>query len=459
MGMWEAFRHEASTTGQLNHPGIVRLLHVERIDEELAYMVYEYVAGKTLFDHLSQHTCQLEQTVEWIATIAETLEYVHQRGVVHRDISPRNIMIDESNRARLLDFGLSQVDGSFHRSDENLLLGTIPFMSPEQAEARPTEATPYSDLFSLGSVLYYALTSKMPFLGDTRDDVLKRIASPTCVPHSPRIHNPAISKELESVIQKVLSKEPLSRYSTGGDLARALRQAIRPREIAKRQPSPKSSPRRLVQVASIGAIVLGASLIYLHFRVSPCQLLQISVKKETEPPTLIFTSNGTNPNFTSPTSNQINAPGEGLFFDWSATAPFPFKPKACILIVSGTGESKAIDCGEVATYRSVNSKELFAGLNLVLLCISTHTIADKNWQGLPAPFESVPATSDFKPCATTFNAEAIEAALTSANIQLRDTPRAQLTLDIQEAFKSKLRDLGIRSYFGMAFRKLESPVP
>jgi len=224
LGLSEGFLHEAKSIARLEHPSIVRLMHVDETINGIGYIVYEYVQGKTLDQYIKPTLATQEQMAEWIASIADALDFAHRCGVIHRDVSPRNIMINENGQAKLLDFGLSRLDGGFYTSDKDSLMGTPHFMSPEQASRKPHWATAYSDLFSLGSVLYYSLTGSLPFQGTSERDILEQIQSST--PASLRSIREGVSIACEEVCLKAMSNKPQQRFSTGGDFARALRKAI-----------------------------------------------------------------------------------------------------------------------------------------------------------------------------------------------------------------------------------------
>jgi serine/threonine protein kinase len=223
-GLAEGFLHEAKSIARLSHPNIVGLLQADETEDGTGYLVYEFVNGRTLDEVVRQEKYTIEQAITWIASISEALDYAHRRGVVHRDISPRNIMISTDGQAKLLDFGLSSIDVQFHRDDQNRILGTPGFLSPEQAVGNPHWATSYSDLFSLGSVLYYALTKRLPFPGTNLLDILERTQK--AAPASPRSVAANIPSEVEAVCLRAMAKEPQGRYSTGADFSAALLNAL-----------------------------------------------------------------------------------------------------------------------------------------------------------------------------------------------------------------------------------------
>lgn len=259
-GLSDDFLHEAKSISKLEHPNIVRLLQADETADGVGYLVYEFVDGEMLADRIKRGDYKIEECVEWIASIAEALDYAHRRGIVHRDISPRNIMITRDGIARLLDFGLSSIDGGFPKDDSNKILGTLAFMSPEQASGNPHWATSHSDIFSLGSVLYYALTHKLPFDGKSTFDTLERIQKASPAP--PRSIAENIPAKLEEACLRALAKEPQVRFSTGADMSAALINSLSMPVVQHKGSSEKSSYvilalGVLVAIAGISMTVFG----------------------------------------------------------------------------------------------------------------------------------------------------------------------------------------------------------
>ena len=254
-GLSEGFLHEAKSVARLEHSNIVRLMHVDETPQGVGYIVYEYVKGKTLGERIKPDLSPVDDVVRWIASIADALDFAHRNGVIHRDLSPRNIMINDTGQAKLLDFGLSRLDGNFVGMDQGKILGTPHFISPEQASGKPHWATAHADLFSLGSVLYYALTGQPPFQGISVFDILERIQSATPAP--PRSLRNAIPEELESACLKALSKEPQHRFSTGGDFAQALRRSI----ADKKGTSETATPNAWQALTGIAMLLVGLGTI------------------------------------------------------------------------------------------------------------------------------------------------------------------------------------------------------
>src|SRR5262249_43985926 len=146
-------------------PNIVPV-HAIAHEGDLPYLVSEYIAGQTLAALLAQRQLGIREAAELAARIAETLDYAHRHKVIHRDINPRNVLIDSAGQPRVTDFGLArQEEGSVLVNAEGQLLGTPAYMAPEQAAGSVSQVDGRSDLYSVGVILYELLTGELPFRG------------------------------------------------------------------------------------------------------------------------------------------------------------------------------------------------------------------------------------------------------------------------------------------------------
>src|SRR5271168_1877105 len=241
----ERFLREARSASSLNHPNICTVYDVGEQDGK-PYLVMELLQGRTLKEALRGTPLPLPEALEFSIQIARGLEEAHEAGIVHRDIKPANIFIvrkqQGSQQAKILDFGLakrtapqtvgavsdatSDSTGVADTAAGNSLtlpgstVGTVAYMSPEQARGEPLDAR--SDLFSLGSVIYEMATGKLPFAGSSTADVFASLLAREAAP--PRTLNPAISKEGERIILKLLSKDKTPRYQTATEVRTDLEQ-------------------------------------------------------------------------------------------------------------------------------------------------------------------------------------------------------------------------------------------
>ena len=216
------FRLEAQAVAALRHPHIVQVHDFGR-DGNSYYMIMEYMTGGTLRDRLTQSTSpgagvSVAEAVRLVGEVASALDYAHAQGIVHRDLKPANIMLTTEAQAVLADFGLARMRGITRHTATGTSWGTPAYMSPEQA--RGERGDEHSDIYALGVILFELLTGQIPFDADTPFGfIMQHLNEP--VP-SIRSLNPAIPRAVEPVIQKALSKQPLVRHRTAGELARDL---------------------------------------------------------------------------------------------------------------------------------------------------------------------------------------------------------------------------------------------
>ncbi len=217
------FLREAQIVSQLSHPAIVNLYDVGIEDGNVAYLVMEYVPGKTLQQVLAESTdpMPIPRACAWISDLAGALHRAHRSGVIHGDIKPANILVTEDGKVKLSDFGIArfatQVSGS------GKMMGTPAYLSPEQILGEPQNTR--SDLFSLGIVLYQMVTGVAPFDGSSVSAVCAQILQAEPVPPSQR--NPAVSPELDRIILRCLAKTSADRYPSADAFATSLDAAVR----------------------------------------------------------------------------------------------------------------------------------------------------------------------------------------------------------------------------------------
>lgn len=216
----ERFFREAKSAGQLIHPNIVTIFDAGKSDD-LAYIAMEVLAGPNLRDLLDKQTPITPSEIANItAQAAEALAFAHERGIVHRDIKPGNIVLLDNRHVKIADFGIAQLP-SGSRTLAGTVLGSPKYMSPEQITGADIDGR--SDIFSLGVVLYEMLTGEPPFSGDSMSAIMYQVINTE--PPAPTKINPRLPTVFNSILTRALSKKPEQRYTSAREMARELREA------------------------------------------------------------------------------------------------------------------------------------------------------------------------------------------------------------------------------------------
>lgn len=213
------FKSEAEAIAQLQHPHIVQIFQIGEADGQ-PFFTLEYVDGGSL-DELTGKPLPLDDSTDWLETLARTLHYAHQHGIVHRDLKPDNVLLGSDGQLKITDFGVAKLlEGSDIQTASGLIIGTAEYMAPEQADAK-RDVGPAADIYSLGAILYTLLTGRPPFQAESVLETLEHVKFHE--PVSPRQLRPGLSRDLETICLKCLQKDPRNRYASAEALADDLR--------------------------------------------------------------------------------------------------------------------------------------------------------------------------------------------------------------------------------------------
>ena len=201
------FHREAQAAAALDHPNICTVYEIDEAEGE-TFLAMAFVEGRTVKDKISDRPLKIEEAIDIAAQTAEGLTAAHQRGVVHRDIKPANLMLTQEHQVKIMDFGLAQLAEQSRLTKASTTLGTPAYMSPEQAERRPTDRR--TDMWSLGVVIYEMVTGRLPFAGERQEAVLYAISNQ--VPEPVTALRAGLPMELEFIVGKALAKDPTERY-------------------------------------------------------------------------------------------------------------------------------------------------------------------------------------------------------------------------------------------------------
>ena len=228
------FRREAEAVASLDHPNILPIYEVSESEEGLPFFSMKYATGGSLRTAAPALRAKPRECVRLMAKVARGIAYAHGKGVLHRDLQPGNILLDENGEPMVSDFGLAKwLDQNSDLTRTLETLGTPGYIAPEQAECRTADLTGAADIYSLGAILFYLLTGRPPFVGA---NVLVVIHQTAATP-APRLRSlaPSLDRDLETIVGHCLESDPNARYQSAGALAEDLEHWLRHEPIRARR--------------------------------------------------------------------------------------------------------------------------------------------------------------------------------------------------------------------------------
>jgi serine/threonine protein kinase len=213
------FLREAQASARLAHPNIVPV-HEIGIYQEQIYYSMDFIKGETLEQKLEKKTVTIRQGVKYLSAVLSAMDYAHREGIIHRDLKPANIIIDQHDNPRIMDFGLARISESSVLTMDGSMVGTVEYMSPEQAEGRSDLIDARSDIFSIGSILYAILTGKSPFKSDSILTTAMQVVQGE--PPLPSKINSEVSSVLEKICCKALAKNREERFQSAREMQVAI---------------------------------------------------------------------------------------------------------------------------------------------------------------------------------------------------------------------------------------------
>src|SRR3989440_5684611 len=287
------FVQEAKAAAALNHPNIAHIYEIGETDG-LNFIVMEFIDGQTLRQLIHGGQTGLAKLLRYLQNVAEGLAKAHAAGIVHRDLKPDNVMITRDGHAKVLDFGLAKLvepqrssgTGSSEiatailqqHSKPGMILGTVGYMSPEQAQGMTEQIDQRSDIFSFGCILFEAVTGRRAFEGKDAVESLNKIIREPVAPISEL--NPAAPADLQRVVRRCLAKDMDERYQTIKDVAielKEVRREMKPPGIDPTIPPPPTETSRFPSSDSAGAT--SASPASLSTRPSSAEFLLSGIKQ------------------------------------------------------------------------------------------------------------------------------------------------------------------------------------
>ena len=235
----DRFAREIKVLARINHPNIVSFFHATQLDGELV-MTTELVEGSTLAERMEIGRIPLDQALEYMIKVLGALEYAHSHDVMHRDVTPDNIIITPAGDVKLTGFGLAKTQSDPALTQAGKMLGSLDYISPEQVKGLPT-IDARTDIYAVGVILYELAAGKKPFPGESQFEVM--FAHVNAEPAPPNQVNPELPAELSDIILKALAKEPADRFQAAAEFREKLENIRHPKSTSSAaETAPASNP-------------------------------------------------------------------------------------------------------------------------------------------------------------------------------------------------------------------------
>ena len=289
----QRFSHEAQILARLQHPGIAQVYEAGLNDDGRPFFAMEFISGMPLDEYAQSHGLGVAARLELLASVCDAVQHAHNKGVIHRDLKPGNIVVDESGQPKVLDFGVAHVTAAelltiSRRTQAGQLLGTLSYMSPEQIAAEATGLDGRSDVYTLGVILFELLARRLPYRVDQlpAHEVARVIQQQE--PSRLGSIDALYRGDVEILVAKALEKDKTRRYASAGDLATDIRRFLRGEPILARPASAlyqlrKFARRNKALVAGVSgtfaALVLG-TIVSIHFAVRAAENAHVANERE-----------------------------------------------------------------------------------------------------------------------------------------------------------------------------------
>ena len=272
------FEREIELAGQLDHPDIVTVFQAGLTSGNMPFYVMDYVPGLPLDKYVQQKHVPLREVLGILAVIGDAIQYAHQRGVIHRDLKPSNILVTDEGAPRILDFGLARQLSAPEQglTADGQVMGTLAYMSPEQARGEQVAVSILTDVYALGVILYRLLAGRFPYpVEGPQFEVLNNIMhsppisladswspeSGAVLDYARPVSRCPIDRDIETIVFKALQKEADRRYQSAGELARDLRHYLAHEPIQARRDSTWYVVRKLARKHIYAVMVSAAVLV------------------------------------------------------------------------------------------------------------------------------------------------------------------------------------------------------